>query len=84
MAAATRMCHFLIATDNKSKKTDKEDDISSYNIQVDVISIQETRSFYYPEMVHLPGVQPIIFSGRSGMRGGGVGFYIVRGCTSTD
>jgi hypothetical protein len=65
--------------------TDKEDDISSYNIQVDVISIQETWSFYYPEMVHLPGFQPIIFSGRSGMRGGVVLVFIyVRGCTSTD
>ncbi len=30
----------------------------------------------YPELVHIPGFQPIVFSGRTGMRGGGVGFYI--------
>jgi exonuclease III len=46
---------------------------------VDVVAIQETWSFYYPELVHLHGFQPIIFSGRTGMRGGGVGFYIREG-----
>jgi exonuclease III len=54
-------------------------DISLSNIKVDVIAIQETWSFYYPELVHLPGFQPIIFSGRSGMRGGGVGLYVREG-----
>jgi hypothetical protein len=54
-------------------------DLSTSCIPVNVIAIQETWSIFYPELVYLPGFQPIVFSGRTGMRGGGVGFYICEG-----
>jgi len=54
-------------------------DLSVSHIPVDIIAIQETWSILYPELVYLPGFQPIVFSGRVGMRGGGVGFYIREG-----
>jgi hypothetical protein len=51
-------------------------ELSIARVPIDVISIQETWSIFYPELVHISGFQPIVFSGRTGMRGGGVGFYI--------
>jgi hypothetical protein len=54
-------------------------DLSISCIPVNVIAIQETWSIFYPELVHLPGFQPIVFSGRTGMGGGRVGFYIREG-----
>jgi hypothetical protein len=58
-------------------------DLSTTHVPVDVIATQKTWSIPYPELVHLPGFQPILFSGRAGMWGGGgmggVGFYIFEG-----
>ncbi len=59
-------------------------DLSTSCITVDAIAIQETWSIFYPELVHLPGYQPIMFSGRTGMRGGSVGFYIREGLHSNN
>jgi hypothetical protein len=41
-----------------------------------VIAIQECWKIDYPELMQIPGYHPFIFKQRSGMRGGGVGFYI--------
>jgi hypothetical protein len=45
-------------------------DLCSNHVPIDVIALQETWSIGFPELVHLPGFQPIIFSERVGMRGG--------------
>ncbi len=55
-------------------------DLRIAKVPVDAIAIQETWSIPYPELVHIPGFQSILFSAREGMRGGGgVGFYIREG-----
>jgi hypothetical protein len=51
-------------------------DLLKSHVPIDAIALQETWSVGCPDMVHLPGFQPIIVSERTGMRGGGVGFYI--------
>jgi hypothetical protein len=48
----------------------------SKQVPVDVIALQEIWSIIYIELVHIPGFQPLTYSSRAGMRGGGVGFYI--------
>jgi len=46
-------------------------DLCVSHVPIDVIALQETWSIGLPELVHLPGFQPIIFSERVGRRGGG-------------
>lgn len=53
--------------------------LQAKNIHVDVIAIQETWDVKHPEILLLPGYQQFIFKKRTGMRGGGVGFYIKSG-----
>jgi hypothetical protein len=48
----------------------------SKQVPVDVIALQEIWSIIYIELVHIPGFQPLTYSSRAGMRGGGVGFYM--------
>jgi hypothetical protein len=48
----------------------------SKQVPVDVIALQEIWSVNYSELVHIPGFQPLIYTSRAGVRGGGIGFYI--------
>jgi exonuclease III len=54
-------------------------ELSSKNIFVDVIAIQETWEICLPDALALPGFQPILYKTRTHMRGGGVGFYVRNG-----
>jgi hypothetical protein len=54
-------------------------ELSSKNIFVDVIAIQETWEICLPEALSIPGFQPILYKTRTRMRGGGVGFYVRNG-----
>jgi hypothetical protein len=39
----------------------------------DVLAVQEVWDIRYPELVNIPGFQPIVYKSRRTMRGGGVG-----------
>ena len=54
-------------------------ELISSNVKIDVIAIQETWEIRYPETLLIPGFQTLIFKNRTGMRGGGVGFYVRTG-----
>jgi hypothetical protein len=54
-------------------------ELSSKNLQIDVIAIQETWDICQPDLLAIPGFQPFIYKNRVNMRGGGVGFYIRNG-----
>jgi hypothetical protein len=54
-------------------------ELSSKNISVDVIAIQETWEICLPEALTIPGFQPILYKTPTRMRGGGVGFYVRNG-----
>ena len=53
--------------------------ITNKNIVIDIIALQETWHVRYPQLLLLPGFQPLIFSNRKKGRGGGVGFYVRNG-----
>jgi hypothetical protein len=48
-------------------------DLSELNIVVDAIAVQEIWDIRYPELVNIPGFNPLLFRKRTGMRGGGGG-----------
>ena len=50
--------------------------LSSKNIFIDVIALQEIWAVPYPEAVSIPGYHNIITNCRKIYRGGGVGFYL--------
>jgi exonuclease III len=54
-------------------------DLLSKNVNIDVISLQETWEIRYPDQLSIPGFQPLVYRNRNDMRGGGVGFYIKNG-----
>jgi len=54
-------------------------DLLSKNVNIDVISLQETWEIRYPDQLCIPGFQPLVYRNRHDMRGGGVGFYIKNG-----
>ena len=54
-------------------------ELSSNDIHVNVIAIQETWAVPYPDSVVLPGFQKIALKCRRNSRGGGVGFFIREG-----
>ena len=54
-------------------------ELSSKNLQIDVIAIQETWDICQPDLLAIPGFQTFIYKNRVNMRGGGVGFYIRNG-----
>jgi hypothetical protein len=53
-------------------------DLSELNIVIDAIAVQEIWDIRYPELVNIPGFNPLLFRKRTGMRGGGgcVEFYV--------
>ena len=55
--------------------------LSNNNIQIDIISLQETWTIKHPQLLDIPGFQPLIFTNRKRGRGGGVGFYVRNGIT---
>jgi hypothetical protein len=54
-------------------------DLQNLNLKVDVIAIQETWEIKYPDTLTIPGFQEFIYKNCTGMRGGGVGFYVRNG-----
>ena len=46
------------------------------NVLVDLVALQETWSIRHPNLLTIPGYQPLVFKCRTKGRGGGVGFYI--------
>ena len=57
--------------------------LTNKNIQIDLISLQETWTIKHPQLLAIPGFQPLIFTNRMRGRGGGVGFYIRNGINFT-
>ena len=53
------------------------------NVQIDLIALQETWTIKHPQLLDIPGFQPLIFTNRKRGRGGGVGFYIRSGINYT-
>ena len=53
--------------------------LSNNNIQIDLIAMQETWYIKHPQLLDIPGFQPLIFTNRKRGRGGGVGFYVRNG-----
>ena len=53
--------------------------LTNKNIQIDLISLQETWAIKQPQLLDIPGFQPLIFTNRKRGRGGGVGFYLRNG-----
>jgi hypothetical protein len=56
--------------------------LSSLNIHIDILALQETWRIFYTELVQIPGYT-FIHQHRSSNRGGGIGFYIKHGITFT-
>ena len=54
-------------------------ELNSKKICIDIIAIQEVWEIRSPDLVNLPGFQPLVFKSRINMRGGGVGFYVRNG-----
>ena len=54
-------------------------DLEIASLNIEIIALQEIWNFEYPNLLDIPGFQPIIFKQRTNMRGGGVGFYIKEG-----
>jgi exonuclease III len=54
-------------------------ELANQKIQIDIIAIQETWEICQPDVLSIPGFQPIIFKSRTQMRGGGIGFYVRNG-----
>jgi len=54
-------------------------ELVNQKIQIDIIAIQETWEICQPDVLSIPGFQPIIFKSRTQMRGGGIGFYVRNG-----
>ena len=53
--------------------------LTNKNIQIDLISLQETWAIKQPQLLDIPGFQPLIFTNRKRGKGGGVGFYLRNG-----
>ena len=49
------------------------------NVHVDIIALQETWCIKHPDLLDIPGFQPLIFRNRKRGRGGGIGYYIRNG-----
>ena len=45
--------------------------LTNKNIQIDLISLQETWTIKHPQLLVIPGFQPLIFTNRMRGRGGG-------------
>ncbi len=54
-------------------------DLTSKNLLIDVIAIQETWDICQPDLLSIPGFQSFVYKNRVNMRGGGVGFYVRNG-----
>jgi signal recognition particle subunit SEC65 len=54
-------------------------ELTSKNLKIDVIAIQETWDICQPDLLAIPGYQTFICKNRVNMRGGGVGFYVKNG-----
>jgi exonuclease III len=54
-------------------------ELTSKNLKIDVIAIQETWDVCQPDLLAIPGYQTFICKNRVNMRGGGVGFYVKNG-----
>jgi exonuclease III len=51
-------------------------DLTSKNLNIEIIALQEIWQVNHLDLVTIPGFHPLISTQRRGMRGGGVGFYI--------
>ena len=54
-------------------------DLSAKNVEIDLISIQETWNITDSSKICIPGFQKFVFKTRNNSRGGGVGFYVREG-----
>jgi hypothetical protein len=63
-----------------NSKIDKLKDVilqlTSKEIVIDVIAMQETWNIKYPDLLSIPGFQKIFFCNRYKGKGGGVGFFL--------
>ena len=57
--------------------------LANKNVQIDLIALQETWTIKHPQLLDIPGFQPLIFTNRKKGRGGGAGFYIRTGINYT-
>ena len=53
--------------------------LTNNGLVIDIIAMQETWTIRYPNLLSIPGFQPLIYTNRNKGRGGGVGFYIRTG-----
>ena len=55
-------------------------ELSTKNIPIDILALQETWNIPYPHLIHIPGYN-FIHHQRDKIKGGGVGFYIQENIT---
>ena len=53
--------------------------LTNNGLVIDIIAMQETWTIRYPNLLSIPGFQPLIYTNRNKGRGGGVRFYIRTG-----
>jgi hypothetical protein len=54
-------------------------ELTSKNLKIDVIAIQESWDICQPDLLSIPGYQTFICKNRVNIRGGGVGFSVKNG-----
>ena len=82
--------HSLFLNINIQSLNSKHDKLKNFvlsltnkNIQIDLIALQETWAIKHPQLLDIPGFQPLVFTNRNKGRGGGIGFYIRNGINFT-